>query len=99
MQAQFLGSTVQLPLNKIPETGFHRQAVKPSPIYGSRHRSRTCLAILEFARKHDFRVDDFIEATASGRASETRRRIDELMSALQPGDRLVVSELSRLYAA
>ena len=54
------------------------------------------LAILEYARKHSFRVDDFIEATASGRASETRRRIDELMSALQPGDRLVVSELSRL---
>ena len=24
------------------------------------------LAILEYARKHDFRIDDFIEATASG---------------------------------
>ena len=54
------------------------------------------LSILEYARKSDFRVDDFIEATASGRASDTRRRIDQLMSALQPGDRLVVSELSRL---
>ena len=28
------------------------------------------LAILEYARAHDFRVDDFVEATASGQASE-----------------------------
>ena len=48
------------------------------------------------ARKHDFRIDDFIEATASGHAPEKRRRLDELMSVLQRGDRLVVSELSRL---
>ena len=54
------------------------------------------LAILEHARKHDFRIDDFIEATASGQASEKRRRLDELMNVLQRGDRLVVSELSRL---
>ena len=54
------------------------------------------LAILEYARKHDFRIDDFIEATASGQASEKRRRLDELTSILQRGDRLVVSELSRL---
>ena len=54
------------------------------------------LAILEYARKHDLHIDDFIEATASGQASEKRRRLDELTSVLQPGDRLVVSELSRL---
>ena len=54
------------------------------------------LAILEYARAHDFRVDDFIEATASGQASEKRRRLHELTSILEPGDRLVVSELSRL---
>ena len=54
------------------------------------------LAILEYARKHDLHIDDFIEATASGQASEKRRRLDELTNALQPGDRLVVSELSRL---
>ena len=52
------------------------------------------LAILEYAQKHDLHIDDFIEATASGQASEKRRRLDELTSALQPGDRLVVSELS-----
>ena len=91
---------VQPPSNKVPETGFHQQTVKTvaylrvSTPHQDVHSQR--LAILEYARKHDLRVDDFIEATASGRASETRRRIDELMSALHPGDRLVVSELSRL---
>ena len=54
------------------------------------------LAILEYARKHDLRIDDFIEATASGQASEKRRRLDELLNGLQRGDRLIVSELSRL---
>ena len=44
----------------------------------------------------NIRIDDFIEATASGQASEKRRRLDELTSVLQRGDRLVVSELSRL---
>ena len=54
------------------------------------------LAILEYARHHDVRIDAFIEATASGQASDKRRRLDELMHLLQRGDRLVVSELSRL---
>ena len=43
------------------------------------------LAIPEYARQHDFRIDDFIEATASGQASEKRRRLDELMNVLQRG--------------
>ena len=79
MQAQFLGSTMQLPSNKIPETGFPRQAVK-TVAYPRVSTPQQDV--------HSQRVDDFIEATASGRASETRRRIDELMSALQPGNRL-----------
>ena len=54
------------------------------------------LAILEYARKRGLQIDDFIEATASARTSPKRRRLDDLMSALKPGDRLVVSELSRL---
>ena len=66
----------------------------------SRPRSRIVrsqrLAILEYARTHDIRIDDFIEATASGQASEKRRRLAELTSVLQRGDRLVVSEFSRL---
>ncbi len=32
------------------------------------------LAIIEYARQHDFRIDDFVEATASGQASEKRRQ-------------------------
>ena len=43
------------------------------------------LAILEYARQHDFRIDDFIEATASRQASEKRRRLDELLNGLQRG--------------
>ena len=54
------------------------------------------LAILEYARKHDFRIDDFIEATDAGQASEKRRRLDELMRVLQRGDRLAVNDYSIL---
>ena len=53
------------------------------------------LAILEYARKHDFRIDDFIEAAASGQASEKRRRLDELMNVLQRGDRLSIRKAGR----
>ena len=45
------------------------------------------LAILEYARRHSLQIDEFIEATASAVTSLKRRRL---------GDRLVVSELSRL---
>ena len=91
---------IRYPSDKIAEDAFHGQAVKTvaylrvstaqQDVRGQR------LAILEYARQHNFRIDDFIEATASGQASEKRRRLDELMSVLEHGDRLVVSELSRL---
>ena len=54
------------------------------------------LAVLEYARREGLRIDDFVEATASSRADTKRRRLDQLMAALEHGDRLVVSELSRL---
>ena len=86
--------------DKIPEDAFHGQAVKTVAYLrvstAQQDVGSQRLAILEYARKHDFRIDDFIEATASGQASEKRRRLDELMHVLQRGDRLVVSELSRL---
>ena len=86
--------------DKIPEAVFHGQAVKTVAylrVSTAQQDVRSQrLAILEYARKHDFCIDDFIEATASGQASEKRRRLDELMNVLQRGDRLVVSELSRL---
>ncbi len=86
--------------DKISEAVFHGHAVKTVAylrVSTAQQDVRSQrLAILEYARKHDFRIDDFIEATASGQASEKRRRLDELMNVLQRGDRLVVSELSRL---
>ena len=54
------------------------------------------LAILEFSQKRRFPVDQFIESRVSSRKSPLERRIDEMLVTLQPGDRLLVSELSRL---
>ena len=54
------------------------------------------LAILEFSQKRRFPIDQFIESRISSRKSPLERRIDEMLAALEPGDRLLVSELSRL---
>jgi DNA invertase Pin-like site-specific DNA recombinase len=54
------------------------------------------LEILEYARKNNFKVDDFISIEVSSRKDKKTRRIDELMGNLQAGDTLIVSELSRL---
>ena len=54
------------------------------------------LAILEFSQKRRFPIDQFIESRISSRQSPLERRIDEMLGPLQPGDRLLVSELSRL---
>ena len=65
-----------------PEAVFHSQIVKTVAYLrvstAQQDVGSQRLAILEYARKHDFRIDDFIEATASGQASEKRRRLDEL---------------------
>ena len=54
------------------------------------------LEILEYSRKHDLKVDDFIEIEISSRKDTKQRRIDELLTMLNSGDTLIVSELSRL---
>jgi len=54
------------------------------------------LALLEFARLKGLTIDDFLEVTASTRQPRKDRRIDELVSQLQAGDTLLVTELSRL---
>ena len=84
----------------IADAAFHGQAVKTvaylrvsTPQQDVRSQR---LAILEYPRANDIHIDEFIETTASGQASEKRRRLDELTGLLQRGDRLVVSELSRL---
>ncbi len=84
----------------IVRTPFHRHPMKtiaylgvPAPQQDAGSRR---LAILEHARKQGFNIDDFAWATASGTVAESRRRLDGLMDILARGDRLIVSELSRL---
>ena len=52
--------------------------------------------ILEHVNKNHLHVDDFIEVEMSSRKDKKQRRITELMETLEPGDTLIVSELSRL---
>ena len=73
------------------KTSAYLKVLSPQQDAGSQR-----LAILEYARKHGLQIDDFVEATARGQATAKHRRLDELFGFLQRGDRLVVSELSRL---
>ena len=54
------------------------------------------LEILEFARKKEVKIDEFVEITMSSRKTSKQRRIDEVMHTLEESDTLVVTELSRL---
>jgi len=63
---------------------------------GSQDLANQKLVLLDHARQERFAFDRFIEAQASSRKGRDRMRIDELFGTLDPGDRLVVSELSRL---
>ena len=59
-------------------------------------RSHTVTVPPEFSQKRRFPIDQFIESRISLRKSPLERRIDEMLGTLEPGDRLLVSELSRL---
>ena len=63
---------------------------------GSQDLANQKLAVLDYARQKHFGIDRFIEAHASTRKGRDQRRIEELLGTLAVGDRLVVSELSRL---
>src|SRR3954447_12822350 len=63
---------------------------------GSQDLATQKLAVLDYARQNRLSVDRFVEAQASSRKGRDERRIDELLGALTAGDRLIVSELSRL---
>lgn len=52
--------------------------------------------ILEYGHREGIQIDTFIEVTISSKQSSRQRRIEELQERLQPGDRLLVTELSRL---
>lgn len=54
------------------------------------------LAILQFAQQEGIGVSQFIELTVSSRKSEKQRRLPQLLSQLDGGDTLIVSELSRM---
>src|SRR3954467_15861358 len=63
---------------------------------GSQDLANQKLAVLDYARQKRFAIDRFIEAQVSTRKGRDQRRIEELLGTLATGDRLVVSELSRL---
>lgn len=52
--------------------------------------------ILEFARRQDMIVADYIEVEMSSRCDRASRRIDELLERMKRGDTIIVAELSRL---
>ena len=52
--------------------------------------------LLEYAQKQGWLIDEFIEVSISSRKNTKQRKIDELLEKLQPGDVLLVAELSRL---
>jgi DNA invertase Pin-like site-specific DNA recombinase len=54
------------------------------------------LEILEYARKNNLKIDEFIEIIMSSRKSSKERRVDELVQKLKIFDTLIVTELSRL---
>jgi DNA invertase Pin-like site-specific DNA recombinase len=63
---------------------------------GSQDLANQKLAILEYARQKKFSIDDFVEMQVSSRKSPHQRGIGSMLDQLAPGDRLIVSELSRL---
>ena len=54
------------------------------------------LAILDYAQKKQITVDRFIEMQVSSRKVRHKERVGEMLDSLKAGDRLIVSELSRL---
>src|SRR3954464_8640377 len=63
---------------------------------GSQDLANQKLAVLDYARQKQFAIDRFVEDHDSSRKGPAERRVEELLGSLEAGDRLVVSELSRL---
>jgi DNA invertase Pin-like site-specific DNA recombinase len=53
-------------------------------------------AILQFCQREGIQIDDWLEVTVSSRKSIKKRKLDQLLESVSPGDRIIVSELSRL---
>lgn len=52
--------------------------------------------ILNYCDQHKYQVDRWMELAMSSRRSFKERQLDELLSILNSGDRLIVAELSRI---
>lgn len=52
--------------------------------------------ILEWARKYDLKVDEFVGITLPSHKTSRQQRIDEVLQTLSDSDTLVVTELSQL---
>ena len=63
---------------------------------GKQDLSNQKLEILEFARKNNLKINEFIKITISSRKTNKQRRIDEMIGKIAESDTLIVTELSRL---
>ena len=63
---------------------------------GSQDLANQKMAVLDYARQQRFTVERFVEAQVSTRKNPAQRGIENLLGSLAAGDRLIVSELSRL---
>ena len=63
---------------------------------GSQDLANQKMAVLDYVKPQRFTVDRFVEAQVSSRKTPAERGIDDLLGTLDAGDRLIVSELSRL---
>lgn len=52
--------------------------------------------INEYAKKHEMKIDNYIEETVSGTKNYSKRRLGKLLTRLKRDDVLIASELSRL---
>ena len=79
------------------EIWFHRQHVKTIAYLrvstAQQDAGSQRLAILEYARRQGFGIDEFIEATASARTNAKHRRLDQLMAVLGSSQGLFVELL------
>jgi DNA invertase Pin-like site-specific DNA recombinase len=52
--------------------------------------------VLKYANDHQFGYVEFVEETISGKVSWKQRKISQIIDELEPGDRIIVPELTRL---
>lgn len=63
---------------------------------GGQELNNQRLAILDYAQHHQLQIDKFLEVQASSRKTLKERGIAGLFAKMEPGDLILVSELSRL---